>query len=251
MPDQKVEASDTQDAPPGRGIRFRESMPRPLMLTFLAFGAVGVGLMIWLMFRPPSPGLLALESRRSPPVGSFTHDVVHLRPIAIPTPLPPFTPRCAEIEGLVIEGGEPAQGRIDGVLTSMCALAKPGAPPEAQQAFLALAKARIRFAKFTRTGDQSTLDLEAGRIFLTFTLSEHSVAPVAIGPLLVHEGWHLSVGGTVTAAQEYDARLAELQACQYLLEPKVYTRGCLDAEAIVRLGEARAVELLVRAGFPR
>jgi hypothetical protein len=31
----------------------------------------------------------------------------------------------------------------------------------------------------------------------------------------------------------------------------VFPRGCDDARDIVALGEARAVELLVRAGYPR
>ena len=49
-----------------------------------------------------------------------------------------------------------------------------------------------------------------------------------------------------------DARLAEVQACRVVFRaPLEPSRGCLDAEAIVALGEARAVELLFRSGFPR
>jgi hypothetical protein len=235
----------------GRDVRFLDSMPRPLLVSFLALAAGGIGLVLWIMLRPPEPPELPLAERRSPPRGTFTHHVVRARPVDVPSPLPAFRPPCPEVAGVVVEGGPPAQERIGRVLRSLCRLVRPGLPAEAAEAVRALGRARIRFALFTRTGDQSTLDLATGRILLAVALSRTNVAPVVIAPLLVHEGWHLARGGPVTAAEEYGARVAELQACELLIEADRFPRGCRDAAAIVGLGEARAVELLVRAGFPR
>lgn len=238
---------------PGRGIRFRESMPKPLLITFLAAAVAALGLVVWLLLKPPVPGRLDLASRRSPPAGAFTHDVVRAAPVDIPTPLPDFTPPCEAVAGIVIEGGEAAQGRIGSVLRRLCQIEGDRfQPAEVKQAIRALSDARIRFAIVTRTGEQSTADLTARRLLINVDLARTSVDPTLIAPLLVHEGWHLSAGGPVTAAQEFAARVAEVQACRVVYrndaEP---SRGCVDAQAIVTLGETRAIELLVRAGFPR
>jgi hypothetical protein len=114
-----------------------------------------------------------------------------------------------------------------------------------------LAKARIRFALFTRTGVLSTADRSANRILLAVALSRTNLPPLAIAPLLAHEGYHIAKGGPVTATQEYFARVAELGACRDFFKVEDYPRGCADADAIVRLGQDSAVDLLVRAGFPR
>jgi hypothetical protein len=153
-----------------------------------------------------------------------------------------------------VEGGPPAVDRITRALSPVCSRVTQAfdeLPPEAQLALRALSKAQIRFALFTRTGDQSTADLGTGRILLSLALARTNVAPIVITPLLAHEGWHLAHGLPVTAAQEYGARLAELQVCRRVVTPDRFTRGCLDAQAIVLLGERRAIEALVRAGFPR
>lgn len=243
----------TEEAP-GRGIKFRESMPKPLLIGFLGTAVVAVGLVVWLLINPPVPVNLDLGSRRSPPAGTFTHNVVRALPVDIPTPLPAFTPPCDAVAGVVIEGGEAAQGRIGSVLRLLlCPLDRDlTQPQEVKQAIRALSDAKIRFAILTRTGEQSTSDLTAKRILINVDLARTSVDPTLLAPLLVHEGWHLSTGRPVTAAQEFGARAAETQACRVVYrnvdEP---SRGCLDAQAIVALGETRAIELLVRAGFPR
>ena len=243
----------TQEAP-GRGIKFRESMPKPLLIAFLGTAAVAVGLVVWLLLSPPVPKNLDLASRRSPPAGAFSHNVVRAVPVDIPTPLPAFDPPCDAVRGIVIEGGEAAQGRIASVLgTFLCRIVGDETqPPEVKQAIRALSDAKVRFAILTRTGEQSTTDLNAKRIMINVDLARTSVDPTLIAPLLVHEGWHLSTGAPVTAAQEFGARVAEVQACRVVYrnseEP---SRGCVDAQAIVTLGETRAIELLARAGFPR
>jgi hypothetical protein len=249
-----------QQAPP-KSIRFVDSMPKPLLIAFLLFAVSGIGLVVYLIVNPPDRTELALEQRRSVPAGTFTHDVVRARLVDIPNPLPAFNAPCEEVRGIVIEGGPAAQHRIGGpdpdkrptALEALCPLARPssGAPLELQEAVRALAKARIRFARFERTGNLSTADLSTRRILLAVALSRTNVPPLTIAPLLAHEGYHLAKGGPVTATQEFLARSAELAACRFLIDASVFPRGCTDADDIVRLGQERAVDLLVRAGFPR
>jgi len=231
-------------------VRFLQSMPRVLIGVFLALATAGIGLVVVLFAHPPSAKEVALELRRSPPAGTYSHDVLEARLESIPTPLPAYhAPSC--VTGVVIEGGTPAQDRIDRVLRALCPIAGTSAPPELRQAVHALGTARIRFALFTRTGNLSTADLSARRILLAVALARTNLPAGVIAPLLVHEGYHLSVGLPVTAGQEFHARLAELDACDLLFDEAHFPRGCTDAQAMVRLGEARAVELLVRAGYPR
>jgi hypothetical protein len=133
----------------------------------------------------------------------------------------------------------------------LCPFARAGAPPEVQEAVRALAGARLRFALFTRTGDLSTVDLATSRIQIAVALSRTNVPPVIIGPLLVHEAVHVAKGLPVTAAQEYEARVAELAACRLLIEIDRFPRGCLDAQQIVDLGRDRAIRELFESGFRR
>jgi len=227
-------------------------MPRPLIVVFVAFAVAGIGLVVWLFVHPPAPKQVALELRRSPPAGSFTHDVVHAALVDVPSPLPPYTaPAC--VAGVVVEGGKPAQERLNRALQPLCELAeRPGTPADVVGSIRALATAKIRFALFTRTGELSTADLAERRILLAVALSRTNVPAGLIAPLLVHEGYHLGAAAPVTAAQEFGARRAEFEACEALFpERNRFPRGCDDAEAVVRLGEERAVELLVRAGYPR
>src|SRR5437870_2336838 len=100
-------------APPER-VRFIDSMPKALLVVFLLFAAGGIGLVVVLLTRPPAPKEVTLPLRRSPPTGSFTHDVVQAHLIDIPRPLPPFRAPCPGLNGLVIEGGIPAQRRLAG-----------------------------------------------------------------------------------------------------------------------------------------
>ncbi|MFY9586467.1 MAG: hypothetical protein WAT66_03315 [Actinomycetota bacterium] len=246
---------------PSKSIRFIDSMPRPLLVVFLLFVAAGIGLVVYLLGNPPTRSELPLAERRSPPKGSFTHDVVRARLVDIPSPLPSFRPPCEEVRGLVVEGGPPAVARLIGPdedgrptpVASLCGLLSQGrgAPVETQEAIRGLAKARIRFALFTRTGVLSTTDLSENRILLAVALSRTNLPPLVIAPLLAHEGYHIAKGGPVTATQEFAARVAELGACRNFFKVEDYPRGCADADAIVRLGRDSAVELLVRAGFPR
>lgn len=256
MPEERDPAAESSDAgEPAAGTReiaFLESMPRPLVALFLLLAAGGVGLVIFLMIRPPTADDVALELRRSPPRGTLTHEVVGAILVPIPDPLPAFTPPCPAFSGVVIEGGPPAQARLGSVLRSLCPLARPGVPSQVSEGLRGLDGARLRFARFTRTGDQSTADIGARRVLLDVSLARSNVPPIVLAPLLVHEGWHLShADAGVTARQEYLARVAELGACRLLIAVDRFPRGCQDAESLVQLGEERAVEALARGGYPR
>jgi hypothetical protein len=236
--------------PASPNVRFVDSMPRPLIVTFLAFAALGIGLVVWVFVHPPSAKQVALQLRRSPPGAGYSHDALRVIPVSIPTPLPEHTaPSC--VKGVVVEGGIHAQERIDRVLRPLCELAKKaGASSQLTDSIHALARARIRFARFTRTGDLSTTQLAERRILLAVALSRTNLPVGIIAPLLVHEGFHILTGAPVTAAREFQAREVEYEACRNLFDRDHFPRGCDDAQAMVRLGEARAVELLVRAGYP-
>ena len=232
-------------------LRFIDSMPRPLIVIFLVFAAAGIGLVVWVFVDPPSARQVALELRRSPPGAGYSHNAVRIRPISAPSPVPAFAfPSC--VRGVVVEGGAPAQERIDRVLKPLCDLAKKaGASATLTDTIHALGRAKIRFALFTRTGDLSTTELAERRILLAIALSRTNLPVGVIAPLLVHEAYHILDGGPVTAAGEFQARRIEYEACRDLFpERDTWPRGCDDAQAMVRLGEARAVELLVRAGYP-
>ena len=244
----------TQPAPPK--LRFIDSMPRPLLVVFLLLAAAGIVIVIWLFANPPSPEQVALELRRSRPRGSLTHNVVRARPIDVPTPLPEFDAPCATVRGIVVEGGQAAQDRIERALEPVCdhlaGRAQPPLPDDVVRAVRALTTSKIRFALLTRTGDLSTADLGERRILLAIALSRTNLPVGVITPLLIHEGYHLAIGAPVTATQEFGARRAEFDACRILIpDRRRWPRGCDDAAAMVRLGEARAVDLLVRSGYPQ
>lgn len=239
--------------PAPRNVRFVDSMPRPLLVIFLVFAVIGLSLVVWLFASPPNPELLAVEERRSPPKDSLTHDVFLSRPVSIPTPLPSFTASCPTVRGLVVEGGQATVDRIARALGPVCAkLQEAALSSDVVRSLRALQTSRVRFALFKRTGELSTTDLDARRVLLAVALSRTNAPAGPIALLLIHEGYHLSFAGPVTAAQEFGARRAEYEACRVLLpDRRTWPRGCDDALAVVRLGEARAVESLVRAGYPR
>lgn len=249
------------EAPPTERIRFIDSMPKPLLIVFLVFAVSGIGLVVYLFTNPPAGQDLPVAERRSPPKGSFSHDAVQVSLIAIPDTPPTFRPPCEQVRGLVVEGGAATVGRFIGPdpdkrptpVPALCGLfgQQRFAPPELREAIAGLAKARIRFALLKRSGELTTTDLSTNRILLAVALSRTNVPPLTLAPLLAHEGYHVAKGRPITATQEYFARVAELGACRFLFEVKNYPRPCVDADAIVGLGRQRAVDLLVRAGFPR
>jgi hypothetical protein len=183
----------------------------------------------------------------------LTHDVFQERQVSIPRQLPGFTAPCPTVSGLVVEGGQAAVERIERALGPVCSKLQAGALPiDVGRALRALQTSRVRFALFKRTGELSTADLTNRRILLAVALSRTNVPAAPIALLMIHEAYHLALGAPVTAAQEFGARRVEYEACRALVpDRRRWPRGCDDALAMVRLGEARAVTLLTRAGYPQ
>lgn len=234
--------------PRGIDLPFWRAMPRPVLAVFMLFAASGLVLTIVLIIRPPK-ARIEIAERRSAPSASLSHAPGEIIPAPVPAPLPPTQPRCAAVDGVVIEGGPPAQERLGGVLQRLCSIAD--GPPDVGEAIRALSGARIRFARFARTGDPSALDVAARKIYVNYIFARGSVSAAYIMPILAHEGWHLAHASEPrTALQEVRARSVELAVCRLLLDIRRWPRGCTDAESLLAGGEDAAVTKLVEAGYP-
>jgi hypothetical protein len=233
--------------PRGIDLPFWRSMPRPLLVVFLILALGGLVLTVLLVAKPPRTRIATAE-RRSPPSGTMSHDPGELVPAPLPTPLPSTSAPCDAVAGVVIEGGPPAQVRLGGVLERLCSLLD--GPADVVESVKALSGAHIRFARFARTGDPSTLVLTERRIYVNVVFARRDVSASYIMPILAHEGWHLAhLGEARTALQEVRARSVELAVCRRLLDVRRWPRGCTDAANLLALGEAGAVTKLVEAGY--
>jgi hypothetical protein len=240
-----------EHAQPRPDVRLRDAMPKPLLVTFAVVAVAALGIVIVLMVAPPRPTTIPLGERLSPPRGSLTHDVGRVAPGPVPTPLPSYTPPCPLLSGLRIEAGASGQARLGAAVASLCRLTG-GVAPELRTAVLGLKGATLRFGAFDRTGEDATSDLSARTLYVNIRFARANTPTVLVAPVLVHEGWHLANAGVpVTARQEYLARVAELDACRQLIDRDKWIRDCTDADELVSLGEARAVEVLAAAGYER
>jgi hypothetical protein len=233
-----------------RGPRFLESMPRPLMATFLVVAAGTLVLVILLMLAPPRSPTVVIAARRPAPRGTLSHDVGRLVAAPVPTTPPTFRPPCEAFRTTRVEGGPPGVARFRAALGRLCPFFAGGVPRELAIALRGFERATIRFAAFARTGVESTSDLGARRIWVNVRFARTGSPYAWVSPVLVHEAWHLANGGSaVTAEQELDARAAELTTCRFLMDPDRWPRGCRDAEVLLALPRSRAVELLRSAGY--
>lgn len=245
--------TDPNHAQTKSSVRLRDAMPRPLSVTFLVAGALAVALITVLLVHPPRPSPLRLAERRSPPHGSFTHDVGRIVPAPAPSPIPAgVAPPCDAFSGVRIDGGVAAQERLFAGLKPLCALTGPSIPAELRDGIDGLARVTMRFAAFQRSGEEATTDLSSATLYVNVRFARKNTPTVLVTPILVHEGWHLAHrSDAVTATGEFRARQAELDTCRQVIDRDKWIRNCSDAEEIVGLGEARAVALLESAGFPK
>ncbi|MGH2829051.1 MAG: hypothetical protein ACRDJM_01060 [Actinomycetota bacterium] len=234
--------------PKGIDLPFSRSMPRWLLWPFATIALVTLALVVVTLVRPPTPRIPVAE-RRSPPGPSVSHNVGPIVLAPIPDPLPPTGVSCAAFKGVVIEGGTGAQARVGGVLERLCPHA--AGDSEVAAALRALAKARIRFARFARTGDFSTASIaEPARVVVNIRFAQRGVSAMYIAPLLAHEGFHLlHLGEPWSARLEFRARRVEAQTCRLVIDVDAWPRGCADAQRLVDFGEERATQMLVKAGF--
>jgi hypothetical protein len=249
-----VPGDTATQTPPGSPskLRFRDSMPKPLMAVFALVAVGALVLALVLVLKPPSSPPEPLGRRLLPPVGTLAHDVGRIVPAPIPSPAPAPAAVCSPLDRLRIEAGTAGQVRLAAAVRALCALGHGGVPPELQQAVLGLDGVTIRFAAFDRTAEEATADLANGILYVNVRFARANTPTILVAPVLVHEGWHLAHRGlAVTAEQEYLARVAELDSCRQLIDRDKWIRDCLDAEQVVALGETRAVDLLVAAGYAR
>lgn len=236
--------------PKGIDLPFHRAMPRPLLVAFGVVTLVTLILVVAVLVRPPTPDI-PLAERRSPPGPVVSHNVGPILLAPIPDQVSQTKAPCPAFRGIEIEGGPAAHARFGGVLERLCPHAADDS--EVARALRALTGARLRFAQFARTGDFSTLSIsEPVRVLINIRFARRDISALYIAPLLAHEGFHLLQRATPWSAKlEFAARRVEAQACRLMIDVEAWPRGCSDAQGIVDFGEARATELLVRAGFPR
>ncbi|GAC1409215.1 MAG: hypothetical protein NVSMB57_01590 [Actinomycetota bacterium] len=248
---EKKASKKARKAAKPKGIDFPiwKAMPLPLLIVFLATVLVGLVTIAVVLISPPQPKI-AVAERRSPPGPSVSHYVGPILLAPLPSSLPATKPPCNELSGVVIEGGAPAQVRLGGVMKRMCPFLTDRSP--FAQSVRALRQAHIRFARFARTGDPSTLSLQSPvRVLVNVRFARRDQSALYIAPLLAHEGFHLlHRAERFTAALELQAREVELRACRLLIDVRGWPRGCHDAQQLIDFGHSRAIRALADAGFP-
>ena len=227
-------------------------MPRPLLIAFAVVALATLVVVTLFLIKPPKPPTLPVASRLLPPSGSYDHDPGGVAGAPRPSTIPPFAPACSALKGVSVEAGVAGQQRVALALRDLCGIAGPGVPDELRQALAGLNGVAIRFAGLERTGEDAVSDLSIPRLYLNVRFARHDVRTDIIGPILVHEGWHLAHRTLVVdARQEFFARVAEADACRLLIPKKKWVRNCTDADALVAVGETRAVALLEQAGYAK
>jgi hypothetical protein len=242
------------EASPSRGdhssLRFIDAMPRPLLVLFLLTGAVAVVAALVFIIHPPEFSTVPVQERRPPPRGALTHDAGRIVAAPLPSVLPSVPPACSALSTTVLKVGSAGAVRLQQVLADVCRLAHGGVAPELTTAIGGLKGATIRFGIFQRAGVESTADFATKTIWVNIKFSRSNVPVEQVAPVIVHEGWHLAhPRDTVTATQEVGARRAEVAACRELISIDSWPRWCKDARALTELPAARAIALLVSAGY--
>ena len=238
--------------PDNSKLRFIDAMPRPLLILFAIAGVVAVVAAVVFIVHPPESATIPVQERRPPPRGTLSHDVGRLVPGPLPSVLPSLSPVCSAFSTTVLKVGPAGAVRLRAVLGDLCHLSHGGVPADLTTAIGGLKGATIRFAAFQRAGVESTADFPTGTIWLNLKFSQSNLPIEEVAPVLVHEGWHLAHAFfSVTAEQELGARRAEVDACRELIAADKWPRWCTDARTLTDLPVARAIALLVSAGYPR
>ena len=244
------------EAPPPKPdnskLRFIDAMPRPLLVVFAVSGLAAVVAALVFIIHPPESPTIPVEQRRPPPRGTLSHDVGRLVPAPLPSVLPSLPPACSAFSTTVLKVGPAGAVRLRGVLNDLCRLSHGGVSADLTAALAGLKGATIRFAAFQRAGVESTADFATRTIWLNLKFSQSNQPLEDVAPVIVHEGWHLAhVGDAVTAEQELGARRAEVDTCRQLIASDKWPRWCNDARTLTDLPVARAIALLVSAGYRR
>ncbi len=234
-----------------RAPRFLESMPRPVLVVFLLAGVVALVAAVVIVIRPPTFGTVALEDRRPPPDGVFTHDPGRVFPAPLPDEGISFDPPCDAFATTRPVGGRAFIERVTEGLRQACTLQGASIPAEVLTAIDGLAGATIRIAEFERSGIESTADLGARIIWVNLKLTSRLGGNRAdMVPVILHEAFHLAgTGEVLTAERELAARRVEAEACRQFVPIDEWPRWCEDARDLTALPDDEAIALLVSAGF--
>jgi len=231
-------------------LRLVDSMPRPLLIIFAVSLLGALGVVAYLLIRPPTFETVALEERRPAPAGVFSHDVGQVFSLPEPDVAAPYDPPCEQVAGVLPTGGARAVARLTETLDLLCTIAGPGVPATIGEAVAGLHDVEIGFAEFRRSGVESVVDFGTRRIWLNVKFAATQLPVRELVPVIVHEAWHLANSDErITAQQEFRARLVELEACRELITPDERPRHCADADALIALGEEAAVGVLVGVGY--
>ncbi len=199
------------------------------------------------------PPPLPLGVRRSPPAGALTHDVRHYQAPALEAANAAKVVRvhaeCARLAGVTLAGEPSDVALLQRAADRTCALRSTPAVERARRA-LDRAGGVVAFAGFRVTGNESTTLLGRPPAVLV-SIEYRNARPERIAVLLVHEGTHVAQGRLPSAADELDARRAEVDACRSAFPAGGVTpnRGCFDAEALLALGHDAAIAELRKAGY--
>jgi len=242
------------EAPPPKPdnskLRFIDAMPRPLLVVFALAGVAAVVAALVFIIHPPESATIPVQDRRPPPHGTLSHDVGRLVPAPLPSVLPSLPPACSAFASTVLKVGPAGAVRLRAVLADVCRLSHGGVPAELTTAIGGLKGATLRFAAFQRAGVESTADFATRTIWLNLKFSQSNLPIEEVAPVIVHEGWHLAhLNDAVTAEQELGARRVEVDTCRELISADTWPRWCTDARTLTDLPVARAIALLVSAGY--
>jgi hypothetical protein len=140
---------------------------------------------------------------------------------------------------------------LDAAATKLCAL-RSTAPIQRARDGLRQAGAVVAFAEFQLSINESTTRFGAGppEVLVHAKFQQGDAAPERVAAVLAHEGSHVADARLPAAADELEARKAELEACGRLFDPGVQpNRGCADAAALLAEDDASAIRRLKEAGY--
>ena len=189
-----------------------------------------------------------LFARRSPPLaGEQSHAVG----VVQFSQEPPVDVRCGVVSGLQVAADDLVRPvLVEAITTGLCDRLGTLDPELARRVIAAAQKGTVvSFGVFARTGeDSTTLAGSPPRVVLNNRFAGSFKGFLL--PLLAHELWHAG-SVDITAAEEYDARRVENQACDDLRirTSRTVSRGCQDARAIVRMGRDAAIAELRAEGY--
>jgi hypothetical protein len=232
--------------------------PRLPWWLWLAVAVTTVAMVVialWLLREGDRTTPVGVGALRPPPAARLSHGVGAFR---VPALEPASAARvvrrhasCPRLSALALVGTAGEVDLLSEAADRTCALRST---PEIDRARAGLDRPGVEvvFAEFQVASVESTTERRQGQAAVLVTGAYSRRTPQRVAALLIHEGSHLAAGRAPTAADELDARRAELQACQRLFPPGggvEPNRGCRDAAALLSAGDANALAALRGAGY--